>query len=826
MGLSKYRDKRNFITTPEPEPKLSRKRPVLTFVVQRHDATRLHYDFRIELEGVLKSWAVPKGPSMVAGEKRLAVMVEDHPLDYGNFHGEIPEGNYGAGKVDIWDKGTYSPYKLPEGSDQENHLLNQLHKGDIKIQLKGKHLKGAFALVRLKGDEEKNWLLIKKKDGYDLPQFDIESIKPLKKAKKSRRNRKDQLEKKVDDIHKIWTELNKPMLATLGSTIPNNTEWIYEVKYDGYRAMALINENKVDLFSKNGNNLNQRFKSLIEELQTVEDQVILDGEIVLEDEKGISDFHKLQAFADNVSTERLIYYVFDILYLNDHKTINLPLVSRKELLLSFFNKYQFKKVTNSSFQLGDGKDLYKKLIKLGHEGIVAKAKDSIYLPGKRSKSWLKIKSTRTIEAIICGFTKPHNSRKHFGALILGIYEDSTLNYIGSCGSGFTDKMLKDLFDQLSSLRINENPFKKSPSNFEGNVVWVKPQVVCCVRFLSWTNNNLLRNPIFLGLKDGEKLNEINQKNTAVMKDANTENQSILEFGRKKLKVTNLGKVYWPHEGITKGDLISYYDQISNYILPYLKNRPQSLNRFPNGIKGPSFYQKDMEVSQMPKWAKTVKMYSKSNDNEIDYLVCNDKATLLYMVNLGCIEINPWHSIYTRPDNPDYMMLDLDPGNIPFKEVVNTALVIKDLCDSLNINSFCKTSGATGLHIFIPLGAKYDYEQVKSFAEILASLTQKRLPAITSIERMTSKRKDKVYVDFLQNRKGQTIAAPYSVRPRPGATVSAPLQWEEVNHHLDPSMFNIYNMEKRLSEVGDLWQGVLSKPIDIMRSLKKIEKLNS
>jgi bifunctional non-homologous end joining protein LigD len=483
-------------------------------------------------------------------------------------------------------------------------------------------------------------------------------------------------------------------------------------------------------------------------------------------------------------------------------------------------------VTNSSFQLGEGEDLYKKLIKLGYEGVIAKAQDSKYLPGKQSKLWLKIKSTRSIEAIICGFTKSQNSGMHVEALVLGIYEASNLNYIGSCSSGFTGNMLKDLFKKLSSLRINKNPFDKSPSNFEGNVVWIKPQVVCCVRFLSWTNNNLLRNPIFLGLKEGEKLKEINRKGSAVMKDTNTENQSILVFGRKKLKVTNLGKVYWPNEGITKGDLISYYDKISNYILPYLKNRPQSLNRFPNGIKGPSFYQKDMEVSQMPKWAKTVKMYSKSNDNEIDYLVCNDKATLLYMINLGCIEINPWHSIYTRPDNPDYMMLDLDPGTIPFKEVVNTALVIKDLCDSLNINSFCKTSGATGLHIFIPLGAKYDYEQVKSFAKILASLTHNKLPAITSIERMTSKRKDKVYVDFLQNRKGQTIASPYSVRPRPGATVSTPLHWEEVNHHLDPSMFNIYNMEKRLSEVGDLWQGVLSKQIDIMKSLKKIEKLNS
>lgn len=826
MGVSKYREKRDFSKTPEPSPKKASKHSVLSFVVQRHEATRLHYDFRLELEGVLKSWAVPKGPSMVAGEKRLAVMVEDHPLEYVKFRGKIPEGNYGAGIVDIWDKGTYKPYKAPENIDQEIHLLNQLEKGDMKINLEGKHLTGAFALVRLKGGNENNWLLIKKNDGHNLLEFDIESIKPIKPA--SRVNKKSSDKKKTptqSHIESIWNKLNKPMLASTTSNIPDKPDWIYEIKYDGYRAISLIDNNKVKLISRNGNDFTQQFKSLVEELKTINDQVIIDGEIVIENKKGISDFQKLQNYLIKQSREKVKYYVFDILFLNDHQTIKLPLVSRKELLASLFEKYKLKNIIKTSYQIGEGKLLYTKLFRDSYEGIIAKSPYSYYSPGKRSKSWLKIKSINTIEAIICGYTLPKNSRKYSEALLLGKHDQGHINYIGSCETGLNEKMHKELFYRLNTLMIENSPFDKGPDKLKDKAVWVKPELICCVKFLAWTKNNILRSPVFQGIKEDLEFRESMIKKTVSIGET-SENQKILTFGRKSLKVTNLGKVYWPDEGITKGDLIDYYGKVSDFILPYLKNRPQSLNRFPNGIKGPSFYQKDMDVSQVPKWAKTVKMYSKSNDEEIDYLICNDKATLLYMANLGCIEINPWHSIYSHPDNPDYVMLDLDPGNISFKEVVKTAIFIKNLCEELQIDSYCKTSGATGLHIFIPLGAKYDYGEVKHFAEILASITNNRLPEITSIERMTSKRKDKVYVDFLQNRKGQTIAAPYSVRPRPGATVSTPLKWEEVNEELDPGKFNIFNTEKRLESVGDLWQGVLSKPVNIMKVLRKIEKFNS
>jgi len=319
-------------------------------------------------------------------------------------------------------------------------------------------------------------------------------------------------------------------------------------------------------------------------------------------------------------------------------------------------------------------------------------------------------------------------------------------------------------------------------------------------------------------------NKAVDKNKQETKKTKPELEKEISISGKTVKCTNLTKIYWPEEGYTKGDLISYYQDVSTYILPYLKNRPQSLNRHPGGITGKSFYQKDMEISQLPKWVKTVKLYSKSNDDTIDYLICNDAATLIYMANLGCIEINPWHSTYLKPDQPTYMMLDLDPGDISFTDVVNTALVIKEICDEIGIPCYCKTSGATGLHIYIPFAAKYSYDQLKDFGEIMAVITHNRLPSTTSIERSVAKRKDKIYIDFLQNRKGQTIAAAYSVRPRAHATVSAPLQWSEVNHQLSPGMFTIKNMLQRLSTIGDLWQPVLKNGVNLSPVLKKLEKL--
>jgi bifunctional non-homologous end joining protein LigD len=436
------------------------------------------------------------------------------------------------------------------------------------------------------------------------------------------------------------------------------------------------------------------------------------------------------------------------------------------------------------------------------------------------------------EAVICGFTDPQGGRKYFGSIILGLFDKDELKYVGNCGTGFNDESLKELYTKFELLKTGTSPFLSIPKFTwaKGKPTWIKPELVANIKFLEWSDEGIMRSPVFMGLREDKEprqvINEslVADKNAVNTKGRDFEKERLLKVSGKSLNITNLTRIYWPGEGYTKSDLIDYYSQVSRYILPYLKNRPQSLNRHPNGIKGKSFYQKDMDVKNIPSWLKTVKIYSKTNDADIDYLICNNEATLLYMANLGCIEINPWHSTYQKPDNPTYVMLDLDPGNISFTDVVNTAHVIKELCDQLEIPGYCKTSGATGLHIYIPLAGKYDYEQAKTFAEILAGITHSRLPSTTSIERIVSKRRDKVYIDFLQNRKGQTIAAPYSVRPRPRATVSAPLEWSEVNHQLRPEMFTIKNMRERIEQKGDLWQPVLGKGIHIENALRAISKL--
>lgn len=834
MSLSLYTKKRNFENTPEPQGKNGLKTLILSFVVQRHDASHLHYDFRLQMEGVLKSWAVPKGPSMVAGQKRLAVMVEDHPLPYGEFYGEIPKGNYGAGTVEIWDNGTYEPMIASENA--EKSLLAQLVKGDLKFTLNGTYLKGSFALVRMNDGTEKNWLLIKKQDEYALQSFKIETIQSLKSNKYEKIGKPSTQTEDTKSANSVKndlfpTDIPMPMLAKQSTQIIDNPEWLYEMKYDGYRVISKINNSKAELYSRNGNSFSKTFQTITDELNTITESIILDGEVVIENKKGISDFQMLQNY-QTTKQGVLKYYVFDIIYLNGYSIVTFPLLKRKELLEAFFENYDFKNIINSQFQIGNGKKLFEKLSTEGYEGVIAKEPESSYLEGKRADTWLKIKTSMMQEAIICGYTAPQNSRQYFGSIILGMYSGKKLKYIGNCGTGFTEASLKELYASFKLVETATSPFATVPklNGLKGNPFWIKPELVCNIKFLEWTQDEHMRNPVFMGLRNDKEVDEVINESTEEIyvdsepKNTALKNEKVVILSGNKVKCTNLNKIYFPNEGYTKGDLINYYQSISKYILPYLKDRPQSLNRHPNGIMGQSFYQKDMEVKQIPTWLKTVNLYSKSTDSNIDYLICNDEATLIYMANLGCIEINPWHSTYLNPDEPTYMILDLDPGEISFNDVVNTALVIKEICDQLNISCYCKTSGATGLHIYIPLAAKYKYDDVKTFAEIMATIVHQRLPNTTSIERSIAKRKDKIYVDFLQNRNGQTIAAPYCVRPRAGATVSTPLLWEEVNHKLTPQMFNLKNIEKRLSILGDLWKPVLEKGIEIEKALQSIEKL--
>ena len=849
MSLSKYNQKRDFKQTREPKGKIEKSASELIFVVQKHAASHLHYDFRLEMDGVLKSWAVPKGPSMNPEVKRLAMMVEDHPYSYKDFEGTIPEGNYGAGNVIVWDNGTYTSDE--KTASDEKKLLSDLAKGHLSFILKGKKLKGEFSLVKLHGKQENAWLLIKKNDKYASEEDILEKNKSViskrsleqlveKSEKLTSKSEEKTTEKKVvkkkSNPKADIAEFLKPMLASVSEKPFDDDEWIFENKYDGYRTIAVINPQQVDLFSRNELSFNANFKPIAEELKQIDHTVVLDGEIVVENDAGRADFQLLQNYM-KTGIGNLKYYVFDLLNLDGNLITELSLLERKELLKILFNKYPFSNVSYSEHTVGDGIKQFEKAVKNKTEGIIAKRADSTYTINRRSTNWLKIKTANEEEAIIIGITEPRNSRKYFGALLLGQYDGKKLQYIGKCGTGFTESTLKDLYTKLKPLFTAKSPLdEKIP--IRDKIQWVNPKVVCQVKFSEWTQDQHLRHPVYLGIRIDKKAEEVflsfpkddsTQLNSDEMaitpenKKEKTENDYDLKVGKTVLHLTNQNKVYFPKDGITKGDIIHYYNEVSELILPYLKDRPESMNRFPNGIDSPSFYQKDVDVDKIPKWLKTKKVFSESNNADIDYLICNNKETLLYMANLGCIEMNPWNSTTKHIQNPDWLVIDLDPAGNDFAPVITTALVVKEVLDELETECLCKTSGASGLHIYIPLGAKYDYDSIKILGELIAKEVQSRLPDITSIERSIKKRKNKLYIDFLQNRRGQTLAAPYSVRPKPGATVSTPLEWSEVNEKLHPSQFTIKNVLKRFEKKGDLWTPVLSKGADIKKIIHKLEE---
>jgi bifunctional non-homologous end joining protein LigD len=849
MALTLYNKKRNFKKTAEPKGRKKKSVKKLIFVVQQHAASHLHYDFRLEMDGVLKSWAVPKGPSLNPQIKHLAMMVEDHPYDYKDFEGNIPEG-YGAGNVIVWDNGTYHARSAEGDETGEKELLSGLKKGHITFVLEGKKLKGEFALVRLHGPQPNAWLLIKKKDQYASTSDVLKKNKSVLTKRTLAQLEKISKKKEKPAIKKVKTEKTNilppkkkvlerivPMKTEIGEKAFDDPNWIFEIKYDGYRTIANIENGKVDLYSRNGLSFNELYAPIVKQLGKIEHTVILDGEVVVENSRGESHFQLLQNY-ENIRSGDLKYYVFDLLHLNGYDTIDLPLIQRKELLKELLKKEKLKNIFYSRHIKNNGIDFYESATENNLEGIIAKDANSPYRIGKRSKEWLKIKIQHQQEAVIAGITEPQGGRKHFGSLVLAVWENNKWKYIGNCGTGFNDKMLVELYDKLKPLFTNVKPFEGKINSYQ-KVQWLIPKLVCEIKFSEWTGDKHMRHPVFIGLRKDKDPKEIKRELTPIeMKNEKSSKFKVQSSGSEEkngknydwkvgkitLHLTNQNKLYWPKEGYTKKDLINYYDSISDLILPYLKDRPQSMNRFPNGITGESFYQKDVDVEKVPAWLKTEKIYSESNAAYVNYLICNDKATLLYMANLGCIELNPWNSRIPKINNPDWVVIDLDPEEISFKEVVKAALSIRETLDELEIQSYCKTSGASGLHIYISLGAKYDYDAAKKFAELIAHLVNEKLPDTTSIIRSPAKRKKKVYLDFLQNRRGQTLAAPYSVRPRLGATVSTPLLWSEVNDKLDPAAFTIMNALKRFDKKGDLWKPVLGKGEEISKALKKLEEL--
>ena len=616
----------------------------------------------------------------------------------------------------------------------------------------------------------------------------------------------------------------KPMLAELSGNVFSDDRWIFEIKWDGYRAVAEVKDGKVNLHSRNNISFNEKYFSIVETLKLFDMDIILDGEVVVVDDFGKASFQLLQTYGKS-GKGKLAYYVFDILYLDGYDLTNLSLIKRKEILKKIIPG-DLVNIKYSDHIVRDGESFFKVAEQRGLEGILAKRADSKYLPGKRSKDWLKLKTKKRQEAIICGFTEPKGSRNKFGSLVLGVYDEGDLVYIGQAGTGFTDNDLKDIYSLLKPL-ITDNPSFKKKIETNAPVTWVTPKYICDVEFSEWTEDGLMRQPAFIGLREDKNIEDVikedsgeDESNDDVIMNKNSLDKETKIDG-KKLKLTNLKKVYFPDEGYTKGEVIEYYRSVAKYILPYLKGRPESLNRHPNGIDGESFYQKDIK-DLPPDWVKTEMIYSEHNEKEINYLVCNDEATLIYLANLGCIEINPWFSRVENLDNPDYLVIDLDPEDISFDKVVESALAVKEILDVAGAKSYCKTSGATGLHIYVPLNAQYDYEVARNFAYIIAQFAYKKVPGFTSLKRSPSKRQKKVYLDYLQNRPGQTLAAPYSIRPRPGAPVATPLKWEEVKIGLDPNRFTIKNTLERLKENGDIFKNVLGKGIDIAKCISKLE----
>ncbi len=805
MSLATYNNKRDFKQTAEPSGK-KEAAGKSRFVVQRHQASRLHYDFRLELGGVLKSWAVPKGPSLNPSQKRLAVMVEDHPVSYIGFKGTIPEGNYGAGTVEVWDNGNFKPVNADHKPITEKQALASLKKGELKFSLKGKKLKGEFVLVRLK-DDDKNWLLIKHKDEfstntiYDAEEQTGKAI-PQKKIASIRHGKAKKVKAFI-----------KPMLAGITKTPFDDKDWIYEIKWDGYRAIAEIEKGDVRFYSRNGIDFGERFPAIVQALKKLKHNVILDGEIVLLNEKDLPDFQKLQYYENHLNYP-LIYYAFDILQLDGKNIEHLPLEERKKLLKQLLKKNQT--IRYSDHVDANGIAFFETAKERGLEGIIAKKKDSQYARGSRSKEWLKIKNVQSTEVVIAGYTEPKGGRTHFGSLIIANKKGKAWEYRGHVGTGFPAALLASLKKKMEPLETDVSPFKTKVA-LNGEVTWLKPKLVADIAYTEVTRDNIFRHPVFLRLREEKQTNDVNEE---VMEEiTEVKRNEELKVGKYSVAITNRHKIYWPDEGYTKGNVIDYYDKMADYILPHLKDRPLSLRRNPNGIRDEGFFHKDAGENA-PAYVDVFKVDSESSNKVIDYIVCNNKATLLYVANLGCIEINPWNSTTKKPDNPTWMVIDIDPSNKnKFTEVVDTALATKMILDKAGVESYCKTSGASGLHVYVPMKNKYDYKTVKDFAHIVGTLVQEQLPGTTSVERSLKKRGQKIYIDYLQNRSGQTLATVYSLRPKKGATVSTPLDWKEVTHKLHPSQFTIENILSRVEKKGDLFLPVISNTTNINKALK-------
>src|SRR3984893_16384731 len=816
--LENYHRKRKFRETPEPKGRVRNKRNQI-FVVQRHAARRLHFDFRLQINGALASWAVPKGPPQERGEKRLAIHVEDHPIDYANFEGDIPQGNYGAGHVDIWDKGTFE-VEGPESAAE------QIERGDLKFRLMGERLNGRYVLVKMRNSTKGNeWLFIRKSDPSQVTgEANAKEHRPAKTL-----NSRAQTIPNPADLNGAkkapMPENVSVALAQLAEKTFSNPNWLFEIKWDGERALAYLRDGHVELRARSNRNITSEYpelKNIVKQLNAR--QAIVDGEIVVLDEEGRSDFRRIQPrFGVSNPPQSLqqkspvTFYVYDLLYCDGYDLRDVALETRKNLLRELLRPSET--IRYSDHVVETGVELYEIARERHLEGIIAKRRDSRYV-GKRSSQWLKLKIVHDLDVVIGGWTAPRKSRDHFGALLMGLYNGDNLKYVGSVGTGFDREMLQKTANTLLELETSDCPFDKPPVAREA-MHWIKPEMVARVKYGQWTNDRKLRAPVFLGFQEDReprdcRMEEVPSKQSSLSENASAPLNSSkpkvklrkntlsdpgdieaelaqgngelidVELDGKHLSLTHLNKVYFTEPDLRKRDVLLYYLRIAPYILPFLKDRPLVLKRYPNGIDGKFFFQKEAPASR-PEWLRTVMIYSEERKGEMPYFLADDLADLLYLTNLGCIDHNPWSSSYDDEIHPDYVFFDLDPTEGTQFDVVTTiARSVHKHLETLGVRAYLKTSGASGFHIFVPLERKYTYDEVRLFAGAIGQQVQAELPDLVIFERkVSSRRKGTVLIDNVKKARGRPLAAAYSLRPFRGAPVSAPVSPRELTKQLRP-----------------------------------------